>query len=314
MDDINRLVIVYSPKSTRARRYTKVRADLQRQADIKSWTINEIEITDLPYYQAVKKIATKIRDGDLVLAAGGDGIAQTTFQAIYTSKSSCIFTAVPLGNANDISRAINGRYRSAELILRQPVTDFYPLNVVIDGGIAISLISYVTFGATTVLVDYLNRDNMRHRRRLLKNLSPAMSISAKDFNQISRQISDLNFPDFIRGGCTFTDDSIGFFLIPAAHNILRLPKNIALAKSEFFFHHATTKDKNLIKKIVMAGAWTIKFPGEMTELEELKFANNDQNIIANISGDNVDLGKIKQLSAIRSTRPVRILSSTPTPS
>ena len=64
----------------------------------------------------------------------------------------------------------------------------------------------------------------------------------------------------------------------------------------------------------MAGAWTIKFPGEMTELEELKFANNDQNIIANISGDNVDLGKIKQLSAIRSTRPVRILSSTPTPS
>ena len=75
MDDVNRLVIVYSPKSTRARQYTKVRADLQRQADIKSWTINEIEITDLPYYQAVKKIAANIRDGDLVLAAGGDGIA-----------------------------------------------------------------------------------------------------------------------------------------------------------------------------------------------------------------------------------------------
>ena len=314
MDDVNRLVIVRSPKSTRARQYTKVRADLQRQANIKGWTISEIEITDLPYYQAVKKIATNIRDGDLVLAAGGDGIAQTTFQAIYTSKSGSIFTTVPLGNANDVSRAINGRYRSAELILRQPVTDFYPLNVVINGSITISLISYVTFGATTVLVDYLNRDNMRHRRRLLKNLPPAMSISAKDFNQISRQISDLNFPDFIRDGRTFTDDSIGFFLIPAAHNILRLPKNITLAKSEFFFHYATTKDKSLAKKIVMAGAWTIKFPGEMTELEELKFVNNDQNIIANISGDNVDLGEIKQLSAIRSTRPVRILSSIPTPS
>ena len=314
MDDVNRLVIVRSPKSTRARQYAKVRASLQRQANIKGWTISEIEITDLPYYQAVKKIATNIRDGDLVLAAGGDGIAQATFQAIYISKSKSIFATVPLGNANDISRATNGRYRSAELILRQPVTDFYPLNVVINGGITISLISYVTFGATTVLVDYLNRDNMRHRRRLLKNLSPAMSISVKDFNQISRQIGDLNFPDFIRGGRTFTDDSIGFFLIPAAHNILRLPKNITLAKSEFFFHHATTKDKNLAKKIVMAGAWTIKFPGEMTELEELKFVNNDQNIIANIAGDNVDLGKIKQLSAIRSTRPVRILSSIPAPS
>ena len=100
---------------------------------------------------------------------------------------------------------------------------------------------------------------------------------------------------------------IGFFVISAAHNVLRLPKDVLLASSEFFFHHSTTKDKKLVGKVVMAGAWAIKFPGEMTELEELEFKDNTTDIIANVSGDNVNLGPITRLTAIRSSRSVKIL-------
>ena len=149
--------------------------------------------------------------------------------------------------------------------------------------------SYITFGATTVLVDYLNRNSSRRSRKLLKNLSPAAAVPVTKLNEISKQISELDFPDFERDNNLMADDSIGFFLIPAAHSVLRLPKDITWASSEFYFHHASTKDRGLASKIVMAGTWALHFPGEMTELEELKFINNHQDIIANISGDNVNL-------------------------
>ena len=309
MDNIRRILIVHSLHSTRANRYDLVRRDLAKLASARGWGLNEIMLDNLPYYAAVKKVLSELADGDLVVAAGGDGIAQVSFNAVYFAKSkpNIIFTTIPLGNGNDISRAFNGRRRSVGAILSQPVTDFYPLNVAADGKIVLTVASYVTFGATTVLVDYLNRENGRRARQLLKNLTPAAAIPVTKLPDISTAISQLDFPDFNRDGTPLTDDSIGFFLIPAAHNVLRLPKDITLASSEFFFHHAIAKDKKLIGKIIMAGAWTLHFPGQMTELEELTFVNNAGDIIANVSGDNVNLGPISHISAIRSTRSVKIL-------
>ena len=309
MDDVRRILIIHSHHSTRASRYDLVRRDLGRLAAIHGWEVDEVVLDNLPYYVAIKKVLSKLADGDLVIAAGGDGVAQVSFNAVYyaKSKSNIIFSTIPLGNGNDISRAFNGRHRSVGTITSQPIVDFYPLNVAVNGRIALTVASYVTFGATTVLVDYLNRDNGRRSRQLLKNLTPAAAIPVTKLADISATINQLDFPDFYRDGTIVTDDSIGFFLIPAAHNILRLPKDITLASSEFFFHHATTKDKNLMGKIVMAGAWTLHFPGQMTELEELEFINNTGDIIANVSGDNVNLGKVKRISAIRSTRPVKVL-------
>ena len=309
MDNIRRILIVHSLHSTRANRYDLVRRDLAKLASARGWGLNEIMLDNLPYYAAVKKVLSELADGDLVVAAGGDGIAQVSFNAVYFAKSkpNIIFTTIPLGNGNDISRAFNGRRRSVGAILSQPVTDFYPLNVAADGKIVLTVASYVTFGATTVLVDYLNRENGRRARQLLKNLTPAAAIPVTKLPDISTAISQLDFPDSNRDSALLTDDSIGFFLIPAAHNVLRLPKDITLASSEFFFHHATTKDKNLAGKIIMAGAWTLHFPGQMTELEELEFIDNTGDIIANVSGDNVNLGPIHHLSAIRSTRSVKVL-------
>lgn len=319
--DVRRLVIVHSPDSTRAKHYHYVRKDLAKVADAHQWPMREIALDGVPYYRAVKNVQSQLQAGDLVVAAGGDGVAQVSFNAIYNCDQAMLFATLPLGNGNDISRAFNGKHHSVAAVLAQPATDFYPLNVVADGRIVLTIASYVTFGATTVLVDYLNNQSSRRLRRVLKNLSPMASLPVGKLSDISRAINQLDFPDFLRGEQLLTDDSIGFFLIPAAHNVLRLPKDVTLASSEFFFHHAITKDKNLVNKILMAGAWTLRFPGEMTELEELKFidntdADNDaaaqrlnasMDIVANVSGDNVNLGPIRTLSAIRSLRSVKVL-------
>lgn len=266
-----------------------------------------LQLDGVPYFDAVADVKNNLCDGDLVVAAGGDGIAQVTFEACYRSGADVVFATLPLGNGNDISRALNGRNRSVAAILDQPICDYYPLNVVVDRKITMAIASYITFGATTIVVDYLNSTNCRRNRRWLRFLSPAMSLSLRNVNRLSRDIDELEFPDFKRGNRTMRDDSVGFFLIPAGKGALRLPKDVRLASSEFYFHHASTKGKKLGRKILMAGAWAMKFPGVMTELEEIEFIDNRAPIQANISGDNIDLGIVKNISAIRSTRPVKVL-------
>lgn len=309
MNNYQRIVTVFAPKSTRARRYVHIRPQILDLVTDASVGFIEIRLDDIPYFEARQLIADQLRGGDLVVAAGGDGTAQTAFDAVYRSNARVTYATIPLGNGNDLSRALNGGHRSPAAILHQKPTKFYPLNIVIDGKLTFSLATYITFGATTVLVDYLNSDQVRARRRLFKNLSPAASVSVRRISELSHQISQLNFPDFKRDGSddVVADDSIGFFVVSAARNILRLPRDITLANSEFFFHHAMTKDKNLAQKIIMAGAWTLKFPGDLSDMEEISFVGDYNNITANVSGDNINLGQIKRLGALRSQRPVTVL-------
>lgn len=307
MNSIKRIVVVFSPTSTRSRSYGRLRPQIVDQAHARGWNFFEIRLSGTPYFKARQLIELQLRGGDLLLAAGGDGTAQVSFDAIYSSKKDVVFATVPLGNGNDLSHAINKTHRAVRSILNQSIINFYPLNIIIDNKCEISLATYVTFGATTVLVDYLNRESARARRRLLRSLTPAASIPIQKINAISEEISQLDFPDFERDDQMITDDSIGFFVIPAAHNILRLPKPTFKLESQFFFHHAMTKDKNLVKKVLMAGQWIVNFPGEMTSMEVLSFIDNKRDITANIAGDNTNLGAVKKIGAIRSQRSVKVL-------
>ena len=85
MDNIERIVVIHSPNSTRAKKYNKVSSELQAIAKARNIKILDIVLDDLPYYQALKLICRDICDGDLVVAAGGDGVAQVTFNAVYLS-------------------------------------------------------------------------------------------------------------------------------------------------------------------------------------------------------------------------------------
>lgn len=307
MDDIRRLIVVSSPNSTRAHRLAGIARQLNFIAESYDWTVVAIQLDGIPYFEAVRNIGSQLADGDLVIAAGGDGVAQATFDACYRSNSDVVYATIPLGNGNDISRALNGRNKSVPAIFDQEPVDYYPLNVVVDRKTTMAIASYITFGATTIVVDHLNSQSCRRTRKWLRFLSPAMSMSMRRVNSLSKDIDNLEFPDFKRGSRLMRDDSLGFFVIPAAKGALRLPKDVRLASSEFYFHHASTKGKGLGRKILMAGAWAFKFPGTMTELEEIEFVDNKTAIQANISGDNVDLGTVKTISAIRSTRPVKVL-------
>lgn len=306
MQSYRRFVTVFSPNSTRADKYIKIRPQLIDLAHDARADYTEIRLEDTPYYNARHLIGDELKDGDLLIACGGDGTTQVAFDALYRSEKDVTFATIPLGNGNDTARAFYGGKRSPNVILQSDKTDFTPLNIYINGREQFALCSYITFGATTILVDYLNDTSSRKRRKHLKALSPAMSVPLARLSDISSAINQMDFPDFTRDGTAMSDDSIGFFLISAAHDVLRLPKNYLHASTNFYFHHANTGDKNLAQKIIMAGLWTLKFPGETSNLEELTFARPSA-ITANVAGDNISLDGVRQIVAMRSQRPVKVL-------
>jgi hypothetical protein len=301
--------VVFAPNSTRAKEYfKKVRPSLIKIAGEQKATFSEIALDDLPYFEARELIEQRLMPGDLLVAAGGDGAAQVSFDAAFRS-SNVTLAVLPMGNGNDLSRAWNGRATNPSKILNGQIRDFYPLDVRIDDKESIALASYLTLGATVVLTDFLNQEIARNRRRKLKFLSPAAGLPLKNLRDVSRRINALDLPDFMRNGQRRDDDSLGFFLVNAARGILRPSKNITFSDEEFFFHMSDQKfGAGLLQKILRAGIWATRFPGQVSELEEIAF-KEPIDLSINLAGDIIDLKDVQEISAERSRRSIKVLST-----
>ena len=313
-----RIVVVFIASSSRSQKFSaKVRPGIENFAKNHNLKLREIELSSAPIVSSDGLIEQKLsdreiiskqlRDGDLVVACGGDGIVQMCFDAAFLSEKDVTFAAVPLGNGNDFARALNGRATKIEQILDQTSRNFYPL-LADFGEIILAIAAYITFGATTTLVDILNQEEVRRRRKFFANLSPAASLPIGKIRELSSTISKTDFPDFSRNGKNYSHDSLGFFNTSAAHGVLRISRKYLFAKKDFFFHLGSVADKNLLQKILMAGRWTLNFPGSATTSENIIFAKS-RDLVANIAGDNIKLKNIREIRVQKSDRAIKVLTS-----
>ena len=309
MIKFNRIIVVFAPNSTRAEEYfKKVRPELIKIASQRQATFGEIALDNLPYFAARDLIEQRLTNDDLLVAAGGDGVAQVAFDAAFRSSSEVTFAVLPLGNGNDLSRAINGRMTNPAKILNGRTRDFYPLDVCVNGEKTFALSSYLTLGATVILTDFLNRQVARDRRRKLRFLSPAVGLPLKNLREVSRRINALDLPIFMRDGLTYDHDSLGFFLVNAARGILRPNKNVTFSNEEFFFHISNQKfGASLLQKILRAGLWATRFPGQVSESEEISF-EKPINLTVNLAGDTIELKDVQKISAERNRTALKVLA------
>lgn len=318
------MAVVISSSSRAAQYYTKTRPAIERFAALHRLKFLQIELNakQLSDDELLTRklsdrttIAQQLTDGDLAVACGGDGVAQLTFDAVYCANQSLVtgasFAVIPLGNGNDLGRALNGHKVTVRQILQQATQPFYPLEISfqsVDTVLLFAVASYITFGATTKLVDLLNQCDVRLRRRRLAKLSPAAALPLKQVGVLSRAISLAKFPDFWCQDKLYRHDSVGFFTVSAAHGLLRVARRYLFARDNFFFHLSTMADKNLVRKILTAGHWAAKFPGHFTVGETIEF-RRPVDLVANLAGDNIRLIEVDKIKAVRAVRAVRVLTS-----
>ena len=182
---MNRLIVVYNPRSSR---FADVQKNvLDRIHALKGFTIGKYEIAPTNLDDNITKLAKILRDGDLLLSAGGDATGVICANAIIKSKKDVVLSVLPFGNFNDLARTLGTK--SFDDIFRQEsahgrvaelggpprsLSDvgedarsgpaqrtLYPLEIIIDGKLFRYATCYVTIGMTAAAVSLYDSPKMR---------------------------------------------------------------------------------------------------------------------------------------------------------
>lgn len=165
---MRKLLIVYNPRSSRAAEVEKEVLAPARELTGVMVGKYEVERTDVDKNAA--KFAKLLKDGDLVLAAGGDATATIAANGILLSGRDASLAVLPYGNFNDLARTL--KTKSFEQVfenqkLEKSVRKLYPLEIIVDGKFFRYATCYVTIGMTAEAVEIYDRPEVR--KKLKKN-------------------------------------------------------------------------------------------------------------------------------------------------
>ena len=156
---MSRLVLVYNPNSTN---YGRVKKDiLEKRTELfEGYTLDEYTIKKIGFENNVKNLQKEIKNGDLILALGGDATAAITANAILESGKSATLAVLPYGNFNDLARTL-GTMKLKDLDLSSKPTKLYPLEIYIDNKFWRYATCYVTIGMTGAAVELFDAPKFR---------------------------------------------------------------------------------------------------------------------------------------------------------
>lgn len=162
---MRRLILVYNPRSSR---YADVKKEvLEPIRVLKGYLIGKYEVENTDVDQNAKKLAKIIKDGDLIISAGGDATAVISANAILQSGKDAHLSALPYGNFNDLSRTLGTEKLSdvlnEENAKPESIQKLYPLEIHIDGRLFRYATCYVTIGMTAEAVKLYDTPALRKK-------------------------------------------------------------------------------------------------------------------------------------------------------
>lgn len=160
---MRRLIIVYNPNSSQ---YIHVKEEiLSHVTDFKGFLVGKFAIEKASFESNVARLAEFLKEGDLVLAAGGDATAAITANAIMSSKKDATLAVLPYGNFNDLARTL-GTMKLDDVKQFSSVAKLYPLAITVNGHFWRYATCYVTMGMTAEAVELF--DDPKFRKKLQK--------------------------------------------------------------------------------------------------------------------------------------------------
>ena len=156
---MKRLLVVYNPRSSR---YADVkRGVLDKVRDLSGYMVGKYEVENTDVDKNAVKFAKILKDGDTVVAAGGDATAVIAVNAIMQSEKDVTLAVLPYGNFNDLARTLKTRNLEEILAEKVQVKKYYPLEIRVDGKFIRYATCYVTIGMTAEAVKLYDEAKMR---------------------------------------------------------------------------------------------------------------------------------------------------------
>lgn len=166
---MRRLIIIYNPQSANFERVEKEVLESVRQ--LRGWTIGKYVVKPEPVSENSRRIARILRDGDLVIVAGGDGTASVGVNGIITSGKKVTLGVLGYGNFNDLAHTL-GAKNLDELLQAykdRKIETMWPLAISINERLWRYSACYLTVGlladSTKVFDKPATRKKLKKRRR-----------------------------------------------------------------------------------------------------------------------------------------------------
>lgn len=141
---LKKLIVVYNPRSSK--HAAVAREVLAPARKLSGWLVGKYEVKASGLHENADELAKILNDGDLVIAAGGDGTAAMAVNGVMRSGKDVALGVLGYGNFNDLARMLKtkraveygGEYVGGvtEIIERYEageVKEIYPLEAVVDG-------------------------------------------------------------------------------------------------------------------------------------------------------------------------------------
>lgn len=171
---LKKLIIVYNPRSSLAGAIE--REVLTPARKISGWLVGRYVVRAASLVKNAQKLAQILNDGDLVVAAGGDGTAAMVANAILRSGKTATLGVLGYGNFNDIARMtrtkrpveyggeyVGGLSEIMASFEAGKTAELYPLEVRVNGEHWRYVLAYMTLGMFASSTQIFDEPKIRQR-------------------------------------------------------------------------------------------------------------------------------------------------------
>ena len=295
---MKRLFVVYNPNSSL---FANVKKDvLENLKNLKGYIIGKYEVEPTDVDKNAAKFAKILKDGDLVIAAGGDATGVIASNAILNSDKDVTLAVLPYGNFNDLSRTLgtnsfdeifddsvswtgdvaggtpSARSRQAstvgETATAGPVQKYYPLEIIVDGKFFRYATCYVTIGMMGEAVKLY--DSKKMRKKLKNNFGRKISSYTQLAGWYFKNRHKKEFlPDFKLNGKLQPKKTSDYAAVNGKY-MARIMKGGEDYKNAKTFHSKTDRLTNFWRLMkLMTKSVFHRIPGSATDGDKLEFLN-----------------------------------------
>lgn len=156
-----RIIIAYNPRSSK---HLRIQEEVIFPAQkLKGYMVGKFEIKSVPVDENAEVLSKILSDGDLLIAAGGDGTATVGLNAVMKASVDVTLGVLGYGNFNDFARTVKSR--NLEQIIadyeKGKVQRLFPLVAKLDGKIWRYGACYFTIGMFAESTEIFDSPNTR---------------------------------------------------------------------------------------------------------------------------------------------------------
>ena len=154
---MQRLIIVYNPRSAKSKLVEEQVIAPARK--LVSFMVGKYEVKPTNVSDNAIKLAKLLRNGDLVVAAGGDGTATIGLNGCMLSKKDVSFGVLGYGNFNDMARMLGTK--NLRDVIDGKTQKIWPLEARVNGKLWRYAACYVTAGMFAESTEIFDRKKVR---------------------------------------------------------------------------------------------------------------------------------------------------------